>query len=70
MQQVTPIRPDRLIRPMQAVRERGIPKTRLYEDLASEKLRHVRFGRAILIRESDLDAWLDRCSRGGDQLAA
>ena len=67
MQQTTEQRPARLVRPMQAVRERNLPRTKLYESLASGELRHVRFGRSILIRETDLDAWLDRYTQGGDE---
>jgi excisionase family DNA binding protein len=67
MQEIGDPRPSRVLRPMQIHRERGIPKTRLYDSIAAGELRHIRFGRAILIRESDLEQWLDRYTVGGNE---
>jgi excisionase family DNA binding protein len=43
-----------------ATRLTNLGRTTLYAEIASGRLRAIKFGRAVRIRRDDLDAWIER----------
>jgi excisionase family DNA binding protein len=51
-------RDSRLLTPKQIMEEYGLGRTKLYSTLESGSLRSIRWGRKYLVRESDLEEFL------------
>lgn len=50
---------SRLLTPTQIMEQYGLGRTRLYQTLESGSLKSIRWGRKYLIREEDLNAFLE-----------
>jgi excisionase family DNA binding protein len=45
-------------------------RSTIYQEIAAGRLRAVKIGRSVRVRRDDLEAWLDRHTRGGDDSEA
>lgn len=59
-------RDSRLLTPKQIMEEYGLGRTKLYLTLESGSLRSIRWGRKYLVRESDLEAFLEESEHSLD----
>ncbi len=44
----------------------NLGRTTIYNEIATGRLRAVKFGRAVRVRRDDLEAWIERHTTGDD----
>jgi excisionase family DNA binding protein len=61
--------PPLLLKAEEAARLLGLGRSTVFGMLASGELPAVRYGRAVRVRRSDLEAWIERQIRESDRIA-
>lgn len=59
-----------LLKARQASALTGIPEPTLYEQAAAGRIPYLKLGRSIWFSRTELLAWIERETRGGDDRAA
>lgn len=62
----TPAHPEPFVTVAEVARHLGVPRSWVYERTASGDIPHVRVGRYVRLRLSEVDRWLDESSRRGE----
>ncbi len=58
------------LRPTHLARRYGLGRSDLYELVNRGEIKHIKRGRAILVRVADFERWLSEQEQGGDLRAA